>query len=231
MGANTRSKILPWLAAMAAVVLVAVPVAVLLRQEDSPREAPGHAAGPETPARRDASPDLGPGTPPAPAQALATVPSDGGVPSDPYSGSASSDEPRRHPVDLAKLRERLPDNLYWELGVPTKDPSVLQKRAEDGRRWNELYGKVQSNTATEQEIRQYYEHRRAVSEDFIEFASLVLQEYGPQLPEQERGMYELSIRMHRTRLEEIPRQTEEALARQRDQEQRRENWRGDGRGN
>jgi hypothetical protein len=231
MGANTRSKILPWLAAMAAIVLVAVLLGVLLRQGDASREARGPEVEAEAPARPAATAGLAPGEPPARPQALAPPLTAGDAPSDPHSASPSSDEPRAHPVDLAKLRERLPDNLYWELGVPTKDPSVLQKRTEEERRWNELYGKVQSNTATEQEIRQYYEHRRAVSEDFIEFASLVLQEYGPQLPEQERGLYELSIRMHRTRLEEIPRQTEEALARKRDQEQRRENWRGDGRGN
>jgi hypothetical protein len=226
MGANTRMKALPWLAAMAAVVLLAVLLGVLLRQEDSTRDAPGREAEAAAPARRDLSPDLEPGAPPSPPQALAAVPADGGDSSDPHSGSPSSDAPRKHPVDLAKLRERLPDNLYWELGVPTKDPSVLRKREEEGRRWNELYGKVLSNTATEQEIRQYYEHRRAVSEDYIQFANLVLQEYGPQLPEQERGMYELSIRMHRTRLEEIPRQIEDALTRKRDQDQRRESWRG-----
>lgn len=222
---------LPWLAAMAAVVLVAVLLGVFLRHEDSTREARGPEARAEASTRPDASPGSAPDEPHARPQALATERNDGSVPSDPHAVSPSPDEPRAHRVDLAKLRERLPDNLYWELGVPTKDPAVLQKRAEEERRWNGLFGKVQSNTATEQEIRQYYEHRRAVSEDFIEFASLVLQEYGPQLPEQERGLYELSIRMHRTRLEEIPRQTEEALARKRDQDQRRENWRGDGRGN
>lgn len=230
MGANTRSKLLPWLAAMA-FVLAAVLLSVFLRQEGSTREARGPEMEAEAPARPAASPDLAPGEPTARPQALALPPTDGGAPADPYSASPSSGEPRAHPVDLAKLRERLPDNLYWELGVPTKDPGVLQKRKEEELRWNELFGKVQSNTATEQEIRQYYEHRRKVSEDFIEFASLVLQEYGPQLPEQERGLYELSIRMHRTRLEEIPRQTEEALARKRDQDQRRENWQGNGRGN
>ncbi|HEY0094830.1 MAG TPA: hypothetical protein VGB96_10910, partial [Archangium sp.] len=82
-----------------------------------------------------------------------------------------------------------------------------------------------------QEIHQYYEHRRKVSEDSIAFASTVLEQFGSQLPEQEQGLYALSIRMHRTRLDELPRQVEEALARKSAQDQRREAWRGSGSGN
>jgi DNA anti-recombination protein RmuC len=133
-------------------------------------------------------------------------------------------------VDLEQLRERLPSNLYWELAAPTKDPQVLRKRAEEGQRWNELYGKVQSNTATDEEIHQYYDHRRQVSEDFIAFASMVLREYGGQLSEQERGLYELSIQMHRTRLEELPGQVENALTRKGVQDDRRKQWRDGGQG-
>ncbi len=127
-------------------------------------------------------------------------------------------------MDLVKLRERLPDNLYWSLGAPTTDPTELRQREEEAQRWSTLNGKVVSNTATEEEIHQYYEHRREVSEDFIEFARTVLQEYGDQLPDQERGMYELSIRMHSTRLEELPREIDEALARMHLQDERRQRW-------
>ncbi|NPC81181.1 hypothetical protein HPC49_23500, partial [Pyxidicoccus fallax] len=133
--------------------------------------------------------------------------------------------PQLHPVDLASLREKLPDNLYWELGAPTKDPEVLKRREDDAKRWNDLYGKVLSGSATEEEVRRYYEHRRRVSEDFITFAGAVLTEYGDRLPEQERGLYELSINMHRTRLAELPGQEQDALARRQVQEQRREAWR------
>jgi hypothetical protein len=53
----------------------------------------------------------------------------------------------------------------------------------------------------------------------------VLADYGDELPEQERGLYELSIHMHRTRLLELPRQEQDALARGQAQTQRREAWR------
>ncbi|WP_108077602.1 hypothetical protein [Vitiosangium sp. GDMCC 1.1324] len=225
MGANTRSKVLPWLAALATLVLLAVLLFVLPRQEDATREPPQREEKTAAPASNTAPPPS-PSAPSAPPQALAAVATDAGVVSDTPPEFQPSAEPGKHPVDLAKLRERLPGNLYWELGVPTKDPEVQRKRAEDGKHWNDLYGKVLSGTATEEEIRQYYDHRRKVSEDYISFASAVLQEYGSQLPDQERGLYELSIRMHRTRLEEMPGQLDDALARKLTQDQRRKEWNG-----
>ena len=119
------------------------------------------------------------------------------------------------PVDLEPLRRRLPDNLYWRIQAPTRDPQVLRWREAEERHWDGLNRKVLSRTATEEEIREYYGHRRKVSEDLMAFARLVLQEYGAQLPEAERGLYELSLWMHYTRLEELPQQLQSALASQR----------------
>lgn len=214
-----------WLVGGAAFVLLGALLAGLLGSGPSteevpaqPRaEAPGRSAPDPTPVPRIAAPVL-------------AADGEAGIPSEPFVEAVSSEAPARHPVDLEVLRELLPDNLYWEMSAPTKEPEVLRKREEEARRWNALFGKVQSNTASEEEIHQYYEHRRRVSEDAIAFASTVLERYGAQLPEQEQGLYALSIRMHRTRLEELPRQQEEALARKRLQDQRREEWRS-GRGN
>jgi nitroimidazol reductase NimA-like FMN-containing flavoprotein (pyridoxamine 5'-phosphate oxidase superfamily) len=58
---------------------------------------------------------------------------------------------------------------------------------------------------------------------------MVLEEYGEELPEQEAGAYELSIRMHAGRLREIPRQREEARARKLIQDRKREEWEKRGR--
>jgi hypothetical protein len=138
----------------------------------------------------------------------------------PPPGLASAGAPD-DPVDLNRLRARLPDNLYWTLGAPTDDPAVLAARRERERRTNELYGKVQSTTATEEEIERYYAERRRVSEDYIRFAELVLAEYRDQLPEEHIGLYELSIRMHRARLDDNPRERQEALDRLRARRQRR----------
>jgi len=225
MGATSRSTASRWLVASILVIILAVALSLFWHEADTPDDAPGQVARTAPTAARE---------PPVSTPTAPSAPTSRPPPQAPVAPPALSspddtfpaDDTGQHPVDLAKLREELPDNLYWKLGAPTKDPQVLQQREEETRRWNALLGKVLSNTATEEEIHQYYEHRREVSEDFIQFASRVLEQYGPRLPEQERGLYELSIRMHTTRLEEIPRETDDALARKQRQDQLRENWRG-----
>jgi hypothetical protein len=131
---------------------------------------------------------------------------------------------RTHNIDLSMLREMIPDNSYWRLGEPTQDPAVLELRAKEQAGWDLLKGKVVSNTATEEEIDRYYEHRRKLSEDYIRFSELVLEHFGDRLPESEVGAHELSIKLHSGRLLEIPRQRQDALARKVVQDKRREEW-------
>ncbi|MBN8468639.1 hypothetical protein JYJ95_19175 [Corallococcus exiguus] len=133
-----------------------------------------------------------------------------------------------YPVDLEAMRAKLPGNLYWELDAPTKDPEELRRREGVKAKWNALFGKVQSNEASEEEVHQYYEHRRQVSEDAIAFATTMLQDYGDKLPSEHRGLLELSVNMHRTRLAEIPRQEAEALSRREAHAQRQKEWRAGG---
>nr|WP_226994226.1 hypothetical protein [Myxococcus hansupus] len=133
--------------------------------------------------------------------------------------------PKVHPVDLQVIRARLPDNLYWDMAAPTKDPAVLERREASTRHWNELYGKVLSAEASVEQIREYYGHRRKVSEDFITFSQAVLSQYDDVLPDRDRGLYELSIDMHRTRLAELPAQEQDAMERREASERRREAWR------
>lgn len=222
MAANAPSRGLRWIAAIAAVALLAALAFVLARGERSSGAEP--AGEMEDAARVGSSPARAqPSLPPA---AAPVVGASGGVDAGASPGlvPAAAPEAPRYPVDLERLRAELPDNLYWELGAPTDDPEVRKKRADEERRWNDLYGKVLSNTASEEEIHRYYDRRRWVSEDYIQFASRVLEEYRDELPERDIGLYELSIRMHRTRLDELPRQIEDALARKRAQDQRREEW-------
>jgi hypothetical protein len=120
-----------------------------------------------------------------------------------------------YPVKLDELRARLPDNRYWELGVPTSDPAVARARAERAKRNNELFGRTQTGEATEPEIRAYYAEQQRVSEDYLALSLLVLQEKGAQLPERDRGMFELSAKMHKDRLIQIQRDLADALARRR----------------
>ncbi|MDY7230364.1 hypothetical protein [Hyalangium rubrum] len=132
------------------------------------------------------------------------------------------------PLKIEELRARLPDNLYWKRDAPTTDPEVLRQRDEEARQWNTVFGKVQVGEATEEEIQRYYDYRRKISEDYIEMGSLMLTEYRDRLPERDQGLIELSIRMHRDRLAEVPRQLSEAQERKKLLDQRREEWRRTG---
>jgi hypothetical protein len=191
--------------------------------------APQHAAG-DTPGRAEnhTTRTVGP-TPAEPAPQRARAP-EAEAEGDNDEGEAGEAEAPAgavalvNPVDLAALREKLPHNLYWQLGAPTEDPEVLARRRGEEARMNELLGKVQSGTATEDEIHQYYDRRRRISEDYIEFSSKVLEDYEGQLSEEELGLYTLSIRMHRAKLEEIPQKVAAALSRKEAQDRRRQEW-------
>jgi hypothetical protein len=230
VGANSRSKSPRRYAAIAAALFFAA-LLVYFSREKRPK-------GDES-AREGAQAsvvDLPSGRPPPPAfakvppssVAVAEDPDAAADPAPPGEADPAYVAGGAYPVDLAHLRARLPNNLYWRFGEPTQDPQTLQMRAEEELRWNELYGKIQSNTASEEEIHRYYDHRQKLSEDYIEFASLVLQEYKAKLPERDQGLYELSIKLHRTRLSEIPQKTDDALTRKHASDQRREEWRKSG---
>jgi hypothetical protein len=143
---------------------------------------------------------------------------------DPLPGLGDGDGTAWAAVDLDEVRRALPDNLYWQTSVPTTDLRELDRRAEERERWNVEYGKVLSNTATEQEIEAYYAHRQRVSEDAVEFANYLLNRYGDELPPRDVGLLELAIELHLGRLEEIPRQIADAHRRREAHEAARQAW-------
>jgi hypothetical protein len=127
-------------------------------------------------------------------------------------------------VDLEAIRAALPDNLYWEMSSPTKDPEVLSKRQAERERWNLEYGKVLSNTATAEEIDAYYAHRQRLSEDYLEFVVYLLTNYGYEIPARDVALLKLAAEMHNARLEELPRQIAEAHQRREAHDAARRAW-------
>lgn len=121
-----------------------------------------------------------------------------------------------YPVDLDDLRARLPDNRYWELGAPTSDPAIARARADRAKRDNTLFGRTQTGEASEPEIRAYYAEQRRISQDYLQLSLVVLAEKSAELPERDRGLFELSAQLHRARLTQIERDLSDALARRRD---------------
>lgn len=118
-----------------------------------------------------------------------------------------------YPVKLEALRARFPDNRYWALGAPTSDPAVAKARAARAEADNKALGRIQANEATPTEIRAYYAERRALSRDYVQISQAVLDDQGSALPERDRGMFELSVKMHNDRLQQIDRDESDALTR------------------
>jgi len=127
-------------------------------------------------------------------------------------------------VDMAKIQEALPDNIYWKMASPTDDPAVKEARERERERWNEQYGKVLSNTATDAEIDDYYGQRQKLSEDYLAFIVYLMENYGYQIPRRDVALLKLAGEMHHERLEELPRQQAEAHQRHAQHEAVRQAW-------
>jgi hypothetical protein len=193
-----------------AFVLVLAGVVILWRAA-SPA---GDDASPAAPPASAPAPIAGAPPPGLPAEPDPDATDDGELPELPTDGQAP------YPVDLDALRKRMPDNRYWALGAPTKDPAVLRMRAERKKADNALLGKILSTTATEQEIDEYYAERQRVSEDYTKVAAQVLADHRDELPERDVGLYELTIRLHRGRMDQIERDRTAALERLRAKQRR-----------
>ncbi len=208
-----------WVLLLLALLLAAIAAGIAASRRPEPVVAGPGPRPPVVPASRSPIPP----PPPALARVSSAPPPAAPLP-DPSRSSPAPLIDEGYPVNLETLRAELPRNRYWLDSAPTNDPEVLKRREAEAASWNDLHGKVLSGTATSDEIRTWVEHRRQVSEDAIAFAQRVLDEHGSELPDRDRGLLELAIDMHRTRLAELPRQESEAEARKVEQDRRRAEW-------
>jgi hypothetical protein len=209
-----------------AVVAALITWALLGGREPSPiaREASPARAPAETTETlvAEADPSGGADPPPSPAVVAPAAPRSGDRPAedDPFAGDANG---WAH-VDLEAVRAAMPDNIYWRMSAPTKDPDVLREREEERARWNVEYGKVLSGTATEEEIYAYYEHRDRLASDYVEFITHILESYGERLALRDIGLLKVAVELNLARLEEIPRQIAESLELRKEKAAVREAW-------
>jgi hypothetical protein len=127
-------------------------------------------------------------------------------------------------IDLREARELMPDNLYWTLGAPTKDPQVLAERDQEKERRNQEYGRVLSGDASEEEVRAYYDYRRRLSSDYVEFAEFMQRRFKGKGPDEFQGMLDLALKLNAERLAQIPADEQDALERARERARIREEW-------
>jgi len=128
-------------------------------------------------------------------------------------------------IDLRDAKALMPDNLYWKLAAPTKDPAVLAEREADKKKRNEEYGRVLSGDASEEEVDAYYDYRERVSSDFLEMADYLRRRFDSSSNEELKGMLALAAKLHAARLAQIPADREAALEHSRQAEKAREEWR------
>ena len=127
-------------------------------------------------------------------------------------------------VDFDEIRRALPDSTYWKMAFPTKDPALLEERERIRDEWNVQFGKVQSNTATDEEIDAYYAEQQQISNDYLEFLLYLADHYGNDVPPSEVGALKLAGELHLARLEELQRKIAEAKERHAAHEQARQAW-------
>lgn len=127
-------------------------------------------------------------------------------------------------IDLREARELMPDNLYWTLGAPTTDPQVLAEREQEKERRNQEYGRVLSGDASEEEVRAYYDYRRRLSSDYVEFAEFMQRRFKGKGPDDFQGMLDLALKLNAERLAQIPADEQDALERARERAKIREEW-------
>lgn len=204
-----------WLAVVGSLAVLAVVVVLLEARRPSPPPAekalpppPNEAPAPVASARPEArSREPRPATP-------ASVPQEV-----PYIEGLVYGE-----IDLREALALMPDNIYWTQGAPTKDPEVLAAREAERKRRNEEYGRVLSGDASEDEVRAYYDYKKKVSADYLEFSEFMARRYRNSDNKEFVGMLELATKMHAEKLQQLPAELEDALARARERAKIREDW-------
>ena len=127
-------------------------------------------------------------------------------------------------IDLREARELMPDNLYWQRGAPTKDPEVLAARDEERRKRNEEYGRVLAGDANEDEVKAYYDYKKRLSSDYLEFAEFMARRHRNAENKEFVGMLDLATKMHAEKLKQLDAELEAALALSRQRQKAREDW-------
>lgn len=130
-------------------------------------------------------------------------------------------------VDMTALEEKYPDNLYWEMAVPTSDELILEQRKETREHWEKEYGKVLSGTASPLEVNAYYNYQHKLMTDYLTITQELLSNYSDTLPEQDLRLLNLAKNMQQSKLNDLPGHRKNSLAKSERQAEERQKWLAD----
>lgn len=114
-------------------------------------------------------------------------------------------------VDFDAIKAAMPNNRFWEMAMPTDDENVLASRQEKRNLLKIMETKIAARHASEGEILAYYDQQQALSEDYVEAITVLLNKYGDVLPEEDYSGQTLARTMHLARLQELPLKVTRAL--------------------
>jgi hypothetical protein len=211
---------------IAVAVVVLVGVGIMLRRVNSEREQ-RHAAAtaPAAPAAAAAAK-----SPCARRTRVWRADVDDGQPSEDQAYKADPAAPSEDTadqwarIDFDEIKRALPDSTYWKMAFPTSDENLKAEREKIRAEWAAQAAKIQSNTATDEEIDAYYAEQQKLSTDYLEFLVYLADHYGNLVPRGEVGALKLAGEMHLARMEEFPRKIAEAKARRAEHEKARQEW-------
>ena len=114
-------------------------------------------------------------------------------------------------VDLDAIRDEIPDNLYWEMAAPTQDEALKAHREERREALKQQANLISAKHATEEQIREYFAYQNQLSNDYVEFSTILLNKHRNDMDETDVSMQTLALQMHLSRLQEIPGKLAQAL--------------------
>jgi len=157
--------------------------------------------------RSDPPSETGPGADPAPAVA-SEEPVRG--PAENPNGDLTLSEDLWPEVDWDDVRARTPGSLVWTETWPADTDAERKRRVDAAVARNERWGRIQAGVATEEEIEAYFEAKRRLLSDNLEFVGILLEDYRDQIPERDEGLLEMSFAMTGKRLRQLPTERERA---------------------
>lgn len=124
-------------------------------------------------------------------------------------GSGDSSGAPPFAPDMDRLRDELPGNL----AIPPRDKNERWMRDEAKKSRNELFGRISSNIASDDEVHSYYDEQALLTRDSIAMLEWILKEHEEEMGERDLSRHHFLLDQFKKRLAAIPDREARALTR------------------